>query len=352
MNRGFHHILDFYGCDAGQIEKEGFWNRVMHDAASKAHMDVLCAKFHRFQPHGLTGFLLLSTSHLSVHTWPEHRHAACDLFSCAAPEHARKAVEHLISKVAHENFTHQTIERGFETENCLELPIYSTSAIQRFSVEKVLFEVESAFQKILVAQIKGFGRCLLIDGVMQCAEADHQLYDKALLSPMRRSDRRILILGGGDGYVAQAALNKAPDARMIVVDIDAAVVSAARTHLGQNVFEDPRVNLIIGDGLAYLESTKEAFDGIVLDLTDNPVGGGMAKFRKFHNRLISACALKTCGWVSLQAGASSAKKPFVEVASFLESELQKRFPSVKRTDCLIPSFGESNCFLHARRRAR
>lgn len=68
MKRGFHHIVDFYGCDTGQIEKNEFWDRVLHDAAGKAGMDVLCAKFHRFQPHGLTGFLLLSTSHLSVHT--------------------------------------------------------------------------------------------------------------------------------------------------------------------------------------------------------------------------------------------------------------------------------------------
>jgi len=65
MNRGYHHIIDFYGCDPAQIEHQPFWDRVLHDAADKACMEVLCAKFHKFDPRGLTGFLLLSTSHLS-----------------------------------------------------------------------------------------------------------------------------------------------------------------------------------------------------------------------------------------------------------------------------------------------
>jgi len=220
MNRGYHHIIDFYGCDPAQIEHQPFWDRVLHDAADKACMEVLCAKFHKFDPRGLTGFLLLSTSHLSVDTWPEHRHAACDLFSCAAPEHALKAVAHLIDSIEHEDFTSQTIERGYESENVtadsfshegakdqrqsvarLELPVYSTGECQKFYVEDVLLETESDFQKILVARITAFGRCLLLNDVMQCAEVDHHIYDKALLSPLRSKDRRILILGGGDGYV-------------------------------------------------------------------------------------------------------------------------------------------------------
>lgn len=233
----------------------------------------------------------------------------------------------------------------------MELPVYSTGAIQHLSVEEVVFEEESAFQKIFVARIAGFGRCLLIDGVMQCAESDHHLYDKALLSPLSRSDRRILILGGGDGYVAQEALNKVPQARVTVVDIDPVVVSASREHLGQTVFEDSRVELIIGDGLEYLERARNEFDGIVLDLTDNPVGGAIGRFQKFHAKLIfrSARALKPGGWLGMQAGASSAKKPYVEVAPFLERELAKRFPALRRTDRLIPSFGEKNAFLFVRR---
>ncbi len=355
-DRALHHVIDFYGCDLAQIDQQDFWDRVMHDAAREANMAVLSSTFQRFQPHGLTGVLLLSTSHLSVHTWPEHRYAACDLFTCAAPADAVKAVEHLVRSVTHESLTHQILERGYLIDNWLDLPVYATGASQRLRIERVIANVESAFHKILVAQIEGFGRCLLLDGVMQCAESDHQLYDKALLAPLRRSDRRFLILGGGDGYVAQEALNRCPECHVTVVDIDQAVVAAAREHPDQDSLDDRRVELVIGDGLAYLKRFKSGdtglMDGLVLDLTDNPVGGGDKphEFRRFHRELLSLAsrALKPGGWLSIQAGASRTSAPYIEVASFLESELRKRFPRVKRLDRLIPSFGERNCFLQAR----
>ncbi|MGB3556029.1 MAG: adenosylmethionine decarboxylase [Jannaschia sp.] len=77
---GRHLILEHWegATDAATIE------RALHDAARAAGAKVLSAHFHPFDGGGVTGVLLLSESHITVHTWPEHGYAALDLFLCGA----------------------------------------------------------------------------------------------------------------------------------------------------------------------------------------------------------------------------------------------------------------------------
>ena len=53
-------------------------------------MDVV---FHEFNPFGISGVVVIAESHLSIHTWPEYRYAAVDIFSCGdvlQPERRRQ----------------------------------------------------------------------------------------------------------------------------------------------------------------------------------------------------------------------------------------------------------------------
>jgi S-adenosylmethionine decarboxylase proenzyme len=59
-----------------------FWKKILVLSAEAAGMKVLNQQFFQFTPEGITGYLLLSTSHISMHTWPEHGYVACDVFSC------------------------------------------------------------------------------------------------------------------------------------------------------------------------------------------------------------------------------------------------------------------------------
>lgn len=79
---GTHLVLEIWGVDAGRLDDRHGLERVLREASAAAGLTVLEAAFHRFEPQGVTGVLVLSESHVSVHTWPELGYAAVDLFSC------------------------------------------------------------------------------------------------------------------------------------------------------------------------------------------------------------------------------------------------------------------------------
>lgn len=58
------------------------WPGLLLAAAAEGGATIITHQFHQFQPIGVTGFLLLAESHISLHTWPEENLAALDIFSC------------------------------------------------------------------------------------------------------------------------------------------------------------------------------------------------------------------------------------------------------------------------------
>jgi len=237
----------------------------------------------------------------------------------------------------------------------LDFPVYSSGCAQRVAVRSILSKTKSAFQDILIIDSPEFGKCLILDGIMQSAELDHSVYDAALLKELSPRDERLLIVGGGDGWVAETALLNSPDLQITVVEIDIAVVTAACDHLKTKAFQGNQVCLVVGDALEFLEtwanSGEKTFDGIAIDLTDNPRGEGCQRsFEEFHKRTIQACSrvLNPGGWLSVQAGASHVMPSYRDAARFLEAELRREFERVWRTDVAIPSYGEEIAFLYAR----
>ena len=79
---GRHLLIDLYDCDERLLDDREYIETQLHAAAEAAGARVLGAVFHRFSPHGVTGLLVVQESHLAVHTWPERRYAAIDLFTC------------------------------------------------------------------------------------------------------------------------------------------------------------------------------------------------------------------------------------------------------------------------------
>jgi spermidine synthase len=354
--KGLHIIVDLYGCDPHQINSVAFWKKTFAEAAASAHMEVLHEHFHQFEPQGMTGFLLLATSHISVHTWPEYGYAACDVFSCSDDVETNKAAEHVMKSVEYTRKSVQKIKRGYTIMTYLESPIYRTGKTVRTRVIKKLAEVNSAFQNIVVADLKKFGKSLIIDGLVQTSEFDHETYDKALLSPLSPHDKHILILGGGDGYVAQMALKMNPKLKITIIDLDVEVVDLAKKQLGQEIFSHPNVQLNIGDATTYLktyyERQGELMDGIVLDLTDNPIGGkgAEAKLRHFYKEVfaLSKQILKPGGWMSAQAGVAKVIPKYVDTVSMMQTLAKQTFGNFERKDVMIPSFSDKNSFIWAK----
>ncbi|WP_453990416.1 adenosylmethionine decarboxylase [Bacillus nitroreducens] len=79
---GQHIILDIYGCNPTILDDMDYLEHLCEKVANNTNMEVLYTYFHQFYPHGVTGMLVLSTSHLSIHTWPEKGYASLDFYTC------------------------------------------------------------------------------------------------------------------------------------------------------------------------------------------------------------------------------------------------------------------------------
>jgi S-adenosylmethionine decarboxylase len=80
--KGKHIIIDGFECDASLLNDTTYLESLCNKAALDAGMEVLYSYFYHFEPQGVTGILLLSTSHMSIHTWPEERYASLDFYTC------------------------------------------------------------------------------------------------------------------------------------------------------------------------------------------------------------------------------------------------------------------------------
>ena len=83
--RGRHLLADFHGVAAALLGDAAALERELVEAARAAGARVLGAHFHHFGAGaGVTGVVMLSESHISIHSWPEHLYAALDIFMCGA----------------------------------------------------------------------------------------------------------------------------------------------------------------------------------------------------------------------------------------------------------------------------
>ena len=56
--------------------------KILREISKVCKLTVLRTSTHQFEPYGVTSLFLLSESHLSIHTWPEHGKFAMDVYSC------------------------------------------------------------------------------------------------------------------------------------------------------------------------------------------------------------------------------------------------------------------------------
>jgi len=79
---GRHILAELYGCNSAILNDVAKVESVMVDAALEAGAEVREAVFHKFSPQGVSGVVVISESHLAIHTWPELSYAAVDVFTC------------------------------------------------------------------------------------------------------------------------------------------------------------------------------------------------------------------------------------------------------------------------------
>lgn len=132
----------------------------------------------------------------------------------------------------------------------------------------------SPYQSVEVHDSASFGRLFRLDGHFMTSERDEFLYHESLVHMpglTHPAPERALIIGGGDGGSAEELLKYPSMKSVTLCEIDLAVVDIARKHLAhvhKGALDDPRLEIVIGDGLAFVRESAGQYDLLVLDLTD------------------------------------------------------------------------------------
>ena len=157
-----------------------------------------------------------------------------------------------------------------------------------FAVDKVLYEVQTEHQHLVLFEHQFFGKMLMLDGATQISKKDEFIYQEMmshvpLFAHGKAED--VLIIGGGDCGIAEEVLKHRTVKRLTQVEIDPAVIEFAKEHFPEftkPVFADRRFESVIDDGAKYVAATDRRFDVIIVDSTD-PIGPGKILFgRKFY----------------------------------------------------------------------
>lgn len=207
-----------------------------------------------------------------------------------------------------------------------------------------LAAVDSAWQHIEVWDTPQLGCLFTLDGRPMTSAGDEFLYHECMVHPAaltHPSPRAALVLGGGDGGAARQLLKYPDIARIVVAELDSEVVRLTGDYLPDvrgGAFEDPRVELVIGDAAQFVartvESGRERFDLVVFDLTppDSPAAGLYTRaFYAALKRAMTADAL-----VSLHLGS-----PYqhAERIGALLADLRASFATVRVLGTFVPLYG-------------
>ncbi len=109
---GKHLLLELKDCNKEVLNDVGFLKEALITAAGEAGAIVLGESFHRFNPQGVSGVVIIAESHLCIHTWPEYGYAAVDIFTCGNSVQPEKAAEILVGKLGSKSHSIMEIQRG------------------------------------------------------------------------------------------------------------------------------------------------------------------------------------------------------------------------------------------------
>lgn len=190
-------------------------------------------------------------------------------------------------------------------------------------VGDMLVDEQTPFQRMHIFDTPLNGRVLALDGIIQLSDRDECVYSEMLshLPILERGGaRRVLIAGGGDGAIAEEVLKHKAIEAVDLVEIDAHVVTACKTHfkhVSEAAFTDPRLTVRIEDAFEFLRDpgTAGRYDIVITDRPD-PVGPAQILFATEFYRLVKR-ALAPRGVAIFQNGV-----PYYQDDELAQSHIQ------------------------------
>ena len=109
---GRHILAEFFECDSNVLNNPELVEKYMLEAALECGATIVNKCFHLFMPHGVSGVVIISESHLAIHTWPEYGYAAVDLFTCGEQCDPKVSYEFLKRKFNSKDAKYSQLNRG------------------------------------------------------------------------------------------------------------------------------------------------------------------------------------------------------------------------------------------------
>jgi spermidine synthase len=373
--QGLHLTGDLFDCSCTEalltdLEK---LSTLCRDATVASGLTIVDEKYHVFpdwdgQPGGITGAVLLAESHLALHTWPERRGVTLDVYVCNFTDDnsnkAQQLFDALMLAFRPKSQVVNRINRGdlaastdsAAAASATQVPGGSTTASELifdwlnanagygFIASRRLQTIQSPYQRVEVYDTPQFGRLFRLDGRLMTSEKEEFFYHECMTHPAlltHANPQSVLVIGGGDGGSSEEILKHPSVKRIVMAELDAAVIDVARAHLGEihkGALDDPRLEIRIGDGFEYVKNATEKFDLIVLDLTDPDTPA----FHLYSEDFFRLCRerLNPGGILTLHLG-TPVYAP--ETVRRTAANLRKVFKQVHPLALFIPLYGSLWC---------
>jgi spermidine synthase len=339
---GLHLIGDLTGCRCDpQLLLDGAgWREKCLEMVAAAGLTTLDANFHTFDGGGFTGTVVLAESHLAIHTWPEREGLTLDVYVCNYSADnsakARKLFESIVAHFQPTEIARHEVDRG---GHLLMEPLNDSTGFY-IKATRQLGEWQTRFQKMAIYETPHYGKLFRLDGFNMTSDREEFVYHENLIHPAltaHLAPKKVLIIGGGDGGSSEEALKHPTVEQVTMVEIDADVIEVAKTHfhaVHQGVFDNPKLRVIVDDGMKFVRETHEKFDLIALDLND-PMGPAEALYSiEFFQQL--RLALAPGGALVLHIGSPVARPDRV---AQLAQRLNGVFRIVRPYTMYIPLYG-------------
>jgi len=339
---GLHLIGDLTGCRCDpQLLLDGarFRAKCLEMVAASG-LTTMDATFHQFEGSGFTGTVVLAESHLAIHTWPERQGLTLDVYVCNFSADnslkARRLFQQLVDYFQPTEISKHEVERG---GHLLMEPLNDSTGFY-IKASRQLGEWQTRFQRMQIYDTPHYGKLFRLDGFNMTSEKEEFVYHENLVHPAltaHAAPKKALIIGGGDGGSSEEALKHPSVESVTMVEIDADVIAVAKEHfqaVHNGVFENPKLRVLVDDGMKFVRETQERFDFIALDLND-PVGPAAALYSpEFFQQLRTALA--PGGALTLHLGSPVAQPQRV---ADLAQRLTSVFRIVRVYTMYIPLYG-------------
>ena len=367
---GLHLTGDLFdcSCSAALLTDLETLSKACRDATNESKLTIVDQAWHRFpewngEAGGITGTLLLAESHLAIHTWPERRGVTLDVYVCNFTDDntgmAEQLFETLMLAFRPKNHVVNRITRGDLAAGTAGDPSVAGNPTEKgdlvfdwlnahsgygTTATKTLAQIQSPYQKVEVYETQQFGKLFRLDGRMMTSEADEFFYHECMTHPaalVHPNPESILVIGGGDGGSSEELLKHPSVKRIVMAELDPVVIDVSKKWLRsihKGAFDDPRLEVTVGDGFEFVKSTTERFDMIVLDLTDPDTPA----FHLYSEQFFKMCQriLRPGGMLTLHLGSPVYQAETVKKNA---TNLRKVFRHVAPMSLFVPLYGSLWC---------